>query len=537
MKHILLLLLAGAGLFLGADNTAKLNYPVAPKRAQVDDYHGVRIADPYRGLENADARSTEKWVAQENELTFSYLAKLPGREAIKKQLTELWNYERFGGFEKAGNRYFYFRNSGLQNQPVLYVTDSLTGPARELLDPNTYRKDGTTALDGESVSWNGKLYGYAVAQAGSDWAEWHVRDVATGKDTSDAIRWTKGTVISWAADDRGFYYSRYAEPPPEKLLTVAALDEKVYFHKLGDPQSADMLIYERPDHPNWGLDPLVMEGGRYLLLNIYTGVPGKNLLAYQDLKAANPRTVMLIPSAQYGYTPIAVIGSKLYLQTNDGAPRGRVIAMDIGHPERANWKEIVGEREETLDGARIADGKLLLSYMQDAHSAARLLALDAKGDTKAATEIAMPGIGTAAWSGARLQDKEMFFEFDGFTIAPGVYRLELETGKSTAIRQSKAAVDLSAYETRQIFYSSKDGTRVPMFLSYKKGLKLDGRNPTLLYAYGGFDIAETPNFRPALVEWMQMGGVYAVANIRGGSEYGEAWHQAGMRAKKQNVFD
>jgi prolyl oligopeptidase len=537
VKHILLLLLAGAGLFLGADNTAKLNYPVAPKRAQVDDYHGVRIADPYRGLENADARSTEKWVAQENELTFSYLAKLPGREAIKKQLTELWNYERFGGFEKAGNRYFYFRNSGLQNQPVLYVTDSLTGPARELLDPNTYRKDGTTALDGEAVSWNGKLYGYAVAQAGSDWAEWHVRDVATGKDTSDAIRWTKGTVISWAADDRGFYYSRYAEPPPEKLLTVAALDEKVYFHKLGDPQSADMLIYERPDHPNWGLDPLVMEGGRYLLLNIYTGVPGKNLLAYQDLKAANPRTVMLIPSAQYGYTPIAVIGSKLYLQTNDGAPRGRVIAMDIGHPERANWKEIVGEREETLDGARIADGKLLLSYMQDAHSAARLLALDAKGDTKAATEIAMPGIGTAAWSGARLQDKEMFFEFDGFTIAPGVYRLELETGKSTAIRQSKAAVDLSAYETRQIFYSSKDGTRVPMFLSYKKGLKLDGRNPTLLYAYGGFDIAETPNFRPALVEWMQMGGVYAVANIRGGSEYGEAWHQAGMRAKKQNVFD
>ncbi len=536
MKYILLLL-AGAWLFLGADDTAKLNYPAAPKGAQVDDYHGVKITDPYRGLENADAPSTKKWVAQENELTFSYLAKLPGREAIKKQLTELWNYERFGGFEKAGNRYFYFRNSGLQNQPVLYVTDSLTGPARELLDPNTYRKDGTTALDGEAVSWNGKLYGYAVAQAGSDWAEWHVRDVVTGKDTSDLVQWTKGTVISWAADDRGFYYSRYAEPPPEKLLTVAALDEKVYFHKLGEPQSADRLIYERPDHPNWGIDPLVMEGGRYLLLNIYTGVPGKNLLAYQDLKRANPRTVMLIPSAEYGYIPVAVIGSKLYLQTNDGAPRSRVVAMDIEHPERANWKEIVGERAETLDGARIADGKLLLSYMQDANSAARLVTLDARGDAKAATEIAMPGIGTAAWSDARLQDKEMFFGFDGFTIAPGVYRLDLETGKSTLIRQSKVAVDLSAYETRQIFYSSKDGTRIPMFLSYRKGLKLDGRNPTLLYAYGGFDIAETPNFRPALVEWMQMGGVYAVANIRGGSEYGEAWHQAGMRAKKQNVFD
>ena len=250
-----LLLLAGVALFLGADTATKLNYPVAPKSDQVDDYHGAKIADPYRGLENADAASTQKWVEQENALTFGYLAKLPGREAIKKQLTELWNYEKFGGFEKAGNHYFYFHNSGLQNQAVLYVMDSLNGPARELLDPNTYRKDGTTALAGESVSWNGKLLGYAVAQAGSDWAEWRVRDVATGKDASDLIQWTKGSSISWAADDRGFYYARYAEPPPEKLLTVAALDQKVYFHKLGDPQSADKLIYERPDHPNWTISP------------------------------------------------------------------------------------------------------------------------------------------------------------------------------------------------------------------------------------------------------------------------------------------
>jgi len=532
VKHILLLL-ATMPLFLGADNTAKLNYPVAPKGNQVDDYHGVNVADPYRGLENADAPSTEKWVAQENELTFSYLAKLPGRDAIKKQLTALWNYEKFGAFEKAGSHYFYFHNSGLQNQSVLYVTDSLNGPARELLDPNTFRKDGTTALAGASPSWNGKLYGYAIAQAGSDWAEWRVRDVATGKDAPDLVQWTKGSGISWAADDRGFYYARFAEPPPEKLLTVAALDQKVYFHKLGDPQSADKLIYERPDHPNWGIDPFVMEGGHFLLLNIYTGVPGTNMLAYQDLRPANPRTVMLIPSADYAYIPIAVIGSTLYLQTNDGAPRSRVIAMDIEHPERANWKEIVPERAETLEGAQIADGKLLLAYMKDAHSAARLVTLDGK----TVAEIAMPGIGTAGWSGARLRDKEMFYRFEGFTIAPEIYRLDLETAKSTVIRQSKVAADLSLYETKQIFYLSKDGTRVPMFLSYKKGLKLDGQNPALLYAYGGFDIAETPDFRPAIVEWMQMGGIYAVANIRGGSEYGEAWHQAGMRAKKQNVFD
>ena len=528
-----LLLLASVALFLGAGNVSKLNYPVAPKGNQVDDYHGVNVADPYRGLENADAPSTQKFVEQENELTFGYLAKLPGREAIKKQLTELWNYEKFGGFHKAGNHYFYIHNTGLQNQSVVYVMDSLNGTPRVLLDPNTYRKDGTAALDGESESWNGKLFAYAVAQAGSDWAEWRVRDVATDKDLPDLIQWTKGSIVSWAADDRGFYYSRFPQPPPEKLLTVAALNEKVYFHKLGDPQSADKLIYERPDHPDWTLDPLVMEGSRYLLLYIYTGVPGKNMLAYQDLRAPNPKTVMLIPSADFSYGPLALVGSTLYLQTNDGASRGRVIAMDVEHPERANWKEIVPERAETLDGVQIADGKLLLSYMKDAHSAAKLVSLDGKSSD----EIVMPGVGSAAWSGARLHDQEMFYQFQGFTIAPTIYRLDLATGKSTVIRQSKVAADLSQYETRQIFYSSKDGTRVPMFLSYKKGLKQDGQNPTILYAYGGFDVAETPVFRPALLEWMQMGGVYALANIRGGSEYGEAWHQAGMRAKKQNVFD
>jgi prolyl oligopeptidase len=526
------LLIASVALFMGA-TSAKLDYPVPPKSDHVDDYHGVKIADPYRGLENADAPSTEKFVGQENALTFGYLAKLPGRESIQKQLTGLWNYEKFGGFQKAGNHYFYFHNSGLQNQSVLYVADSLTGPARVLLDPNTYRKDGTAALSGESISWNGKLFAYAVAQAGSDWSEWRVREVDTGKDLSDLIQWTKSGAVSWTADDRGFYYARYPEPPPEKLLTVAALDEKIYFHKLCDPQSADKLIYERPDHPNWSIDPLVMEGGRYLLINIYTGVPGKNMLAYKDLHAANSKIAMLIASPDNAYGPIAVVGSTLYLQTNDGAPRGRVIAVDIDHPERANWKEIVPERAETIDGTQIAGGKLLVSYMKDAHSAARLVTLDGKP----VNEIAMPGIGSAAWSPARLEDKEMFFEFEGFTIAPTIDRLDLSTGQTSTVRQSKVAVDLSQYETKQVFYPSKDGTRVPMFLSYKKGLKLDAQNPTLLYAYGGFDVAETPVFRPALVEWMEMGGVYALANIRGGSEYGEAWHQAGMRAKKQNVFD
>ena len=532
MKTILLTL-AGLALLWGASTPAPLNYPLAPQGNQVDDYHGVKVADPYRGLENADAPATEKFVREENELTFSYLAKLPGREAIKKQLTDLWNYEKFGAFRKRGGHYFYTYNTGLENQSEVYVTDSLSSAGRVLLNPNTFRKDGTAALDGEAVSWNGKLWGYAVAQAGSDWAEWRVRDVATGKDLPDLIQWTKGSTISWAADDRGFYYSRFAEPPPGKLLTVAALNEKVYFHKLGDAQSADKLIYERPDHPTWGIDPVVAEGGHYLLFYISTGVPGKNLLGYQDLKAANPHTVMLISSTDEGYIPVAIIGTTLYIQTTDGAPRSRLITMDIEHPERANWKEIVPERAETLDDVQIADGKLLLSYMQDAHSTARLVGLDGK----AIADIAMPGIGTAQWSRPHLADKEMFYGFDSFISPRAIYRLDLETGKSTVVRQSKVSFDTSEYETKQVFYASKDGTRVPMFLSYKKGVKLDGVNPTILYGYGGFDISETPTFRPGVMEWLQLGGIFASANLRGGSEYGEAWHHAGMRAKKQNVFD
>jgi len=499
----------------------------------VDDYNGTKIADPYRSLEDADAPSTRKWVEEENRLTFSWLARQPGREAIKTQLTALWNYERFGGLFKGGNRYFYSHNTGLQNQSVVYVMDSLNGPPRELLDPNTYRKDGTAALSGESVSWNGALYGYSVAQAGSDWEEWRVRNVATGKDLPDLIRWSKSGSIAWTADDRAFYYSRFPEPPPDKLLTVAALDQKVFFHKLGDPQPADQMIYERPDHPSWGVYPSIMEGSHYLLLFIYTGVEGTNLLSYKDLRAANAGIVDLITKAEHLYSPIAVAGSLLYLQTNDSAPRGRVIAIDLEHADRAHWKEIVPERAQTLESVQMADGKLLLGYMKDAHSAASLVTLEGKP----VEEIALPGIGTAVWSPARLHDKEMFYAFTSFTKTPGIYRLDLDTGKSTLIRQSKVEWNAADYETKQVFYSSKDGTRVPMFLSFRKGLKLDGLNPTLLYAYGGFDIPLTPFFDPALALWMQMGGVYAQPNIRGGSEYGEAWHQAGMRAKKQNVFD
>ena len=534
MKYLCAVLsTASTGLLLYALQPAHFDYPKAPTTNQVDDYHGVKIADPYRELENADSPATQKWIEQENSLTFSYLHNLPGREAVKKRLTELWDYPKVTGFYKAGDHYFYHYNSGLQNQPVVYVMDSLHGSARVLLDPNTYRKDGTAAQAGESVSWNGKLFAYGVEQAGSDWTEWRVRDVATGKDLSDLIRWTKGTQPSWGPNDQGFYYSRFAEPPPGKLLTVESLNEKVYFHKLGDPQSADRLIYERPDHPNWLLDPIVMEGGRYLIFYIYPAVPGATLLSYQDLRSAQPHTVDLISDPGHGYQPLAVIGSSLYLQTNDDAPRGRVIAIDLNRPERANWREIVPEKAETLDGSSVLDGKILLSYLKDAHAQAQLVTLDGKplGD------IALPGLGTASWGPTRLADTAAFYGFESFISPSSTYRLDLATKKSELVKQSKLKFDPANYETKQVFYHSKDGTRVPMFLSYRKGIKLDGKNPTMLYGYGGFDIALTPEFRPMLLQWMEMGGIYASANLRGGSEYGEAWHHGGWRDKKQNVFD
>jgi prolyl oligopeptidase len=521
-----------AGFSIAAQNGG-LHYPPGPKSDHVDDYNGVKIADPYRGLEDADSPSTQKWVEEENKLTFGYLAKLSGRDKIKEQLTQLWDYERYGPFSKAGPNYFYSHNSGLQNQPVVFVTRSVKEPGKVLLDPNTYRKDGTAAQAGATESWGGKLYAYSIAQAGSDWQEWHVRDVDSGKDHGDVIGWSKSGGVAWNGDDSGFYYSRFPEPPPEKLLTVAALNSKIYFHRLGDSQAADKLIYERPEHPNWGLYPIVMEGGRYVVFYIYTGVEGTNMLAYQDLGAPEPRTVDLIGKNEHAYDPIAAIGSLLYLRTNDGAPRGRVIAIDLQHSERSNWKEIVPEAPETLENVQMADDRLLLEYMKDAHSAARLVTTEGKP----LDDVQLPGLGTAVWSSPRLRDKEAFYLFTTFTAPATIYRLNLETGRSDPIRETKTAFEAANYETEQVFYPSKDGTRIPMFLTYRKGLKRDGQNPTLLYAYGGFDIALTPSFSPAIAEWLRMGGIYAEANLRGGSEYGEAWHQAGMRDKKQNVFD
>ena len=521
--------------------TGKIAYPEAKKIDHVDDYNGVKVADPYRWLEDPDSAETQAWVEAENKITNAWLEGIPRQEAIRKRLTKLFDYERYpavtlniyAGAFKWGGRYFLFRNDGLQNQDVLYTTDASGSNAKAVLDPNTLRADGTAALSGIAPSNDGKLLAYSVAQAGSDWSEWRIRDIETGEDRTDLVQWTKFTQPQWTRDNTEFYYFRFPEPGPGKMLTAANKNAQVYLHRLGQPQSADELIYEDPAHPDWSFYPILSEDGKYLVFYVDVGDAGKNMLYYQDLTSPKRETVKLIGEVKSSYNFIGCEGRTFYLQTTDGAPKGRVVAIDLDHPARAAWKEIVPEQRETLDTAILSGRQILVSYLKDAHAAAAVYSLDGK----ARREVALPGIGAAVWSPAEQNETELFYSFTTFTAPAALYRFDTKTGKSTLVRESKLSFDPSQYETKQVFYSSKDGTRVPMFLVYRKGIKLDGSNPTLLYGYGGFNIAVTPTFNPALIQWMEMGGVYAQANLRGGSEYGEAWHLAGTKLHKQNVFD
>jgi prolyl oligopeptidase len=516
-----------------------MHYPQPRKDSTVDDYHGVKIADPYRWLENTDSPETAAWVEAENKVTQQYLAAIPRRAAFKDRLTTLYNYERYGSFYKAGPNYIYTRNDGLQNQSVLYVSDSLTGAGRVLLDPNILRADGTAALAGSSPSNDGKLFAYAIADAGSDWAVWHVRDVATGKDLPDEIRWSKFGSVAWTPDQHGFYYQRFPEPKPGEALREQNQNAKLYLHRLGQPQSADTLVYERPDHPKWMFDANVTDDGRYLVLVVETGDFGKNLVFYQDLHAAAPKMVELIPNLEAAYIPLGNRGPVMYFQTTSHAPKGRIISMDLA---TRKVSDVVPEQAETLESSRIVgqalspansdSGRIVVSYLKDAASVLRLYPL-AGG---AAKTVALPGLGTTALEPGLTTDSELFFGFAGYTSPLAMYRLDA-AGVVTPVHQSNLSFDPARFETEQVFYPSKDGTKIPMFLVHRKGLVKDGKNPTLLYAYGGFNISTTPSFGPATIAWMEMGGIWASANLRGGSEYGDQWHDAGKRDKKQNVFD
>jgi prolyl oligopeptidase len=514
-------------------STRSLVYPETRSIDHVDDYHGTLVSDPYRWLEDPNSDETKAWIEAQNQVTFGYLQQLPIRETLRQRITQLWNYEKYGTPFKKHDRYFYFKNDGLQNQSVLYTLPSLEAEPRMLLDPNRLSDDGTIALTGLSISEDAKLMAYALSASGSDWKDWKVRDVETGEDLPDLLKWSKFSGASWTPDGQGFFYSRYDEPSETTQFEDINLFPKIYFHRLGTPQSEDVLIYERPDHKDWLINGFVTEDGHYLIIGVRQGSASKNLLFYKDLTDPNSEVVELLDTFEASYDFIDNDGTVFWIQTDLEAPRGRVVAIDLTAPDKSNWRELIPEAAETLEGVGLLNNQFVASYLKDAHTQVKIFDLDGT----LAREVDLPGLGSVGGFGGKRYDTETFYSFTSFTTPTTIYRYDMVTGESTLFRQPNVDFDPDQFETKQVFYASKDGTQVPMFITHRKGLELNGQNPTYLYGYGGFTVSLTPSFSPSLLVWMEMGGVYAVPNLRGGGEYGEAWHQAGMKQHKQNVFD
>jgi prolyl oligopeptidase len=508
-------------------------YPSARRSDQTDNYHGTTVADPYRWLEDPDAPETREWIEAENALTFDFLAQIPARNTLRERLTALWDYERYGTPHLQGGRYFYSRNDGLQNQSVLYVAEMLDAAPRVLLDPNMLSSDGTVALAGYAISEDGKFLAYGLSAAGSDWTEWRVRDVDTGEDREDHLRWVKFSGASWAKDGSGFYYSRYDAPAEGEELQQVNYYQKLCFHALGTPQEADVLVCERPDQKEWGIGGEVSEDGRHLLIYLSQGTERKNRLFYKSLAVPNAPIVELLNEFDAAYYFLGSDGDEFWIQTDNAAPCGRVVAINLSSPDSALWREIIPEAAETLQGVSLVGERFLAAYLKDATTQVKVFGLDGAFERI----VDLPGLGSAGGFGGKRHETETFYSYTSFTVPTAIYRYDIPTGKSEVFKQPSVKFDPEAYETRQVFYPSKDGTRIPMFLTHKKGLTFDGQNPTYLYGYGGFDISLTPSFSPAQIVWLELGGVFAVANLRGGGEYGETWHDAGRRHVKQNVFD
>jgi prolyl oligopeptidase len=530
-------LLAAAAAPLGAQ---RLTYPVAHTVDLVDEYPGpggTRVSDPYRWLEDTDSPETRQWIEAENALTERYISAIPERARIRERLAEVWNFPRWGTPLKRGGLYFYSQNSGLQNQSVLYVAPTLHARPRVLLDPNTLRADGTEALSAYAVSDDGRLLGYGVSSGGSDWQEFRVRDVATGRDLPDTLRWIKFSGMTWTKDGKGFFYARY-EQPAANALRVAVHNQKVYYHRIGTPQSADALVFQQPEQPDYIYSSGVTEDGRYLVLSVSKGTDRRNGVYVMDLGAplaprvqGTVRHVLEPMDASYGV--VGNDGPVFYLVTDKDAPRDRLVATNIAATP-ARLRTIVAEGPDAIGGVRRVGGKFVIQTLHDVVSQLRVV--NANGVTE--RRIDLPGIGAVGGLSARNTDRELFYSFASFLAPSTVYRYDVATGRSAPVWPVRASgFDASRYVTEQVFYTSKDGTRVPMFVTHRRDLARDGSNPTLLYAYGGFNSATLPSFSPAVAVWLEMGGVYASANIRGGSEYGEAWHQGGMQTHKQNVFD
>lgn len=527
-------LLAWAAAPAGAGEAPEIRYPETRKVKHVDVYHGIEVPDPYRWLET-DVRESDEvraWVEAQNEVTFRFLESIPEREALRERLTELWNYEKYSAPFKEGGRYFFLKNDGLQDQSVLYTQRTFLEEPRVLLDPNEWSEDGTVALAGLSVSPDGRHAAFARAEAGSDWQLWRVVEIDSGELLPDEIRWTKFTEAAWTRDGEGFFYARYPEPEEGEKHVAVAQDQKIYYHRLGTPQDEDVLVYERPHQPDMGFGLEVTEDGRYLVISAAKGTSG-NLVLVDDLAEPYGMPVTLLGDLEHDYRFVANDGPVFYFVTDRGAPLRRLIAVDLRRTAAEHWREVVPEGEQTLEGANLVGNLFVARYLEDAKTRVRLFSLEGEP----VRDVELPGIGTAFGFGGHRDDTETFYSFSSFATPPSIYRYDLVSGESTAIRQAEVDFDPDDYVVEQVFYTSKDGTRVPMFLAHRKGIELDGDNPTLLYGYGGFKISLTPSFSVSRLAWMEMGGVFALANLRGGGEYGEAWHEAGIKLQKQNVFD
>ena len=534
MTGIIALTSIASFTLLGGGQAAP-EYPETRRVEHVDIYHGIEVADPYRWLEE-DVRESEavaEWVAAQNKVTSAYLESIPERKGIEERLRALWDYEKYGAPFKAGGRYYHFKNDGLQNQFVLYVMERLDAEPRVLIDPNTWSEDGTIALAGQSFSDDGKYIAYGVANAGSDWRTWRVMEIETGRVLDDEIEWVKLSGATWTRDGKGFFYGRFDAPPEGEAFQALNLNHQLYYHRIGTAQDEDVLVYATPDHPDWSFGADVTEDGRYLIITTMVGTDDRYRITYKDLAEPYGMPIDLITNFDHEYSFVGNDGPVFYFKTDFEAPKKRLIAIDTRRPEPEHWREIVAEQDDVLRNAGLTGNLFILSYLKDAKTHVAMHRMDGSH----LRDIAFPGLGSASGFGGKRSETETFYSFSSFATPPSIYRYDLITGESTLMRRAEVDCDPEAFDVKQIFYESKDGTRVPMFIVHKKGVVLDGSNPTLLYGYGGFNIPLTPGFSISRLAWLEMGGVFAMANLRGGGEYGKAWHKAGTKLDKQNVFD
>lgn len=534
---VIAVLVAATSAVVNVQSTT-LTYPTPRKGDVVDDYHGTKVADPYRWMEDLDSKDVADWVAVQNTLTFGYLERLPIRQHFFTRIHQLWNYPKTGIPTREAGRYFYSQNSGEQKQSTVYVRASLTAPPRAVIEPDVMWPKADMALSQWSPSPDGKLFAYCVSEGGADWQTVHVRDLATGKDLADEVTWMRFSGLAWTKDGKGFFYSRYPEPPKGKALEAALSGQALYYHRAGTPQSSDTLIYERKDLPTWFIGGGVTEDGKYLLVTMAKGSDNNNRLYYADLgdpmqPAVGAPIKPLVEADDAEYAPIGNAGSVLFLRSDKGAPNRKVIALDIHAPEPSAWKTVVPERKESIENIALIGERLVAQYLVEVQSRLSLYGLDGT----AQGGITLPGDGSVAGIGGRQDTPEIFYAFTSPVYPTTIFRYDLKTRQSTPFEAAKPPVDVSQYETTQLFATSKDGTRVPFFLTARKGLQKTGNNPTMIYGYGGFSIVTLPTYRTDVPAWLELGGIWVTANMRGGAEYGEAWHKAGMLDKKQNVFD